>query len=106
MYAPWNSNIKIEVAKKVMGEFLDSLKKIPNLQLALRCYGHTTFFQPERNCKDTKLEIPFADAKINALKIKQRVQKLEPMGTTPIAYSIGESANDFPPCGDCRNIII
>ena len=26
MYAPWNSNIKIEVAKKVMGDFLDSLK--------------------------------------------------------------------------------
>jgi hypothetical protein len=31
MYAPWNSNIKIEVAKKVMGEFLDSLKTMPNL---------------------------------------------------------------------------
>ncbi|MCE3260623.1 MAG: Mg-chelatase subunit ChlD, partial [Bacteroidetes bacterium] len=41
MYAPWNSNIKIEVAKKVMGEFLDSLKNIPDLELALRCYGHT-----------------------------------------------------------------
>jgi len=49
MNGPWNSNIKIEVAKKVMGEFLDSLKNIPNLELALRCYGHTTFFRPERN---------------------------------------------------------
>ena len=52
MYAPWNSNIKIEFAKQVMGEFLDSLKNLPNLELALRCYGHTTFFKPERNCKD------------------------------------------------------
>jgi hypothetical protein len=25
MYAPWNSNIKIEVAKKIMGEFLDGV---------------------------------------------------------------------------------
>jgi len=106
MYAPWNSNIKIEVAKKIMGEFLDSLKTIPNLELALRCYGHTTFIKPERNCKDTKLEIPFAGANSNALKIKQRIQKLEPLGTTPIAYSLGESAADFTPCSNCRNIII
>jgi len=106
MYAPWNSNVKIEVAKKVMGSFLDSLKNEPNLELALRCYGHTTFFKPERNCKDSKLEVPFADAKSNSPKIKQRIQKLEPLGTTPIAYSLGESANDFPPCSNCRNIVI
>jgi len=106
MYAPWNSNIKIEVAKRIMGEFLDSLKSVPNLELALRCYGHTTFIKPERNCKDTKLEVPFAKANVNALKIKQRIQKLEPLGTTPIAYSLGESAADFTPCGNCRNIII
>jgi len=106
MYANWNSNIKIEVAKQVMGEFLDSLRDEPNLQLALRCYGHTTFFKPERNCKDTKLEVPFAEANTNALKIKQRIKRLEPLGTTPIAFSIGESVNDFTPCGDCRNIVI
>ncbi|MBC7696380.1 MAG: VWA domain-containing protein [Burkholderiales bacterium] len=106
MYAPWNSNIKIEVAKKIMGEFLDSLKSIPNLELALRCYGHQTFIKPERNCKDTKLEIPFAPTAQNALKIKQRIQKLEPLGTTPIAYSLGECASDFTPCSNCRNIII
>lgn len=106
MYAPWNSNIKIEVAKKVMADFLDSLKNIPNLELALRCYGHTTFFKPERNCKDTKLEVPFAEAKTNYLKIKQRIQKLEPLGTTPIAYSLGECAADFTPCSNCRNIVI
>ncbi|MGZ3883780.1 MAG: hypothetical protein ACXVPD_06160, partial [Bacteroidia bacterium] len=106
MYAPWNSNIKIEVAKKVMGEFLDSLKTIPNLDLALRCYGHTTFIKPERNCKDTKLEVPFAKASENALKIKQRIQKLEPLGTTPIAYSLKECTADFTACSNCRNIVI
>jgi Ca-activated chloride channel family protein len=106
MYAPWNSNVKIEVAKQVMGEFLDSLKNEPNLELALRCYGHTTFFKPERNCKDSKLEVPFAPAKTNSVKIKQRIQKLEPLGTTPIAYSLGECVNDFTPCTNCRNIVI
>lgn len=106
MYAPWNSNIKIEVAKKVMGEFLDSLKNLPNLELALRCYGHTTFFKPERNCKDSKLEVPFDNAKTNYLKIKQRINRLEPLGTTPIAYSLGECTADFTPCSNCRNIVI
>jgi Ca-activated chloride channel homolog len=106
MYAPWNSNIKIEVAKQVMGKFLDSLKNIPDLELALRCYGHTTFIKPERNCKDTKLEVPFAPASSNAPKIKQRIMKLEPLGTTPIAYSLGESTADFTPCSNCRNIVI
>ena len=106
MYAPWNSNIKIEVAKKIMGEFLDSLKTIPDLELALRCYGHQTFIRPERNCKDTKLEVPFASASKSAPLIKQRILKLEPLGTTPIAYSLGESAADFPPRSNCRNIII
>lgn len=106
MYAPWNSNIKIEVAKKVMGEFLDSLKTMPNLELALRCYGHTTFFKPDRNCKDTKLEVPFDNAKTNAEKIKQRIKKLEPMGTTPIAFSLGECVADFTPKSNVRNIVI
>ncbi len=106
MNGPWNSNIKIEVAKKVMGEFLDSLKNLPDLELALRCYGHTTFFRPNRNCKDSKLEVAFASAKTNSEKIKQRIQKLEPMGTTPIAYSLAQSIEDFTACGNCRNIVI
>lgn len=89
-----------------MGEFLDSLKGLPNLELALRCYGHTTFIKPERNCKDTKLEVPFDKASKSALLIKQRIQKLEPLGTTPIAYSLGECVNDFTPCSNCRNIVI
>lgn len=106
MYAGWNSPVpKIEVAKRVMGEFLDSLKNYPNLELALRCYGHTTFFK-ERNCKDSKLEVPFAPATTNALKIKQRINKLEPLGTTPIAFSLGECTNDFTPKGGVRNIVV
>lgn len=106
MYAPWNSNIKIEVAKKVMSRFLDSLKNLPDLELALRCYGHTTFIKPERNCKDTKLEVPFEPAYSSSAKIKQRINKLEPLGTTPIAYSLKESINDFTPCTNCRNIVV
>ncbi|MEW6772869.1 MAG: vWA domain-containing protein [Bacteroidota bacterium] len=106
MYAPWNTEPKINVAKRVMGKLMDSIQSIPDLQIALRCYGHTTFFQPVRNCKDSKLEVPFADASFNASKIKSFIQKLEPKGTTPIAYSIAQSEKDFTECNNCRNIII
>jgi Ca-activated chloride channel family protein len=106
MYAPWNTEPKINVAKRVLGKFMDSIQNIPDLEIALRCYGHTTFFQPVRNCKDSKLEIPFAPAKVNAPKIKAFINSLEPKGTTPIAYSIGQAEKDFTPCNNCRNIII
>ncbi|HWY12886.1 MAG TPA: VWA domain-containing protein [Bacteroidia bacterium] len=106
MYAGWNGPTpKIEIAQKIMGKFLDSLKNIPNLELALRCYGHTSDFK-ERNCKDSKLEVPFANTKTNSTLIKQRIQKLNPMGTTPIAYSLAECVADFTPCSNCRNIVI
>lgn len=106
MYAPWNTEPKINVAKRVIGKLMDSIQSIPNLQIALRCYGHTTFFQPVRNCKDTRLEIPFADASVNAPRIKQFINKLEPKGTTPIAYSIAEAEQDFTECKNCRNVVI
>lgn len=106
MFGKWGNGTKIDVSKKLMGEFLDSLKNTPNLQLALRCYGHQTPFRPNRNCQDSKLEVPFDSAFTNCKKIKDRINKLQPTGTTPIAYSLGESANDFPPCDNCRNIVI
>ena len=106
MFGRWGNGNKIDVSKKLMGEFLDSLKNTPKLQLALRCYGHQTPFRPNRNCKDSKLEVPFDAAFVNCKKIKDRINSLQPTGTTPIAYSLGESTNDFPPCDNCRNIII
>lgn len=106
MYAPWNAEPKINVAKRVMAKIMDSIQSIPDLEIALRCYGHTTFFQPVKNCKDSKLEVPFAPAHINAPKIKQVINQLEPKGTTPIAYSIAQAEQDFSPCSNCRNIVI
>ena len=106
MFGKWGSGNKTDISKKLMGEFLDSLKSTPKLELALRCYGHQTPFRPNRNCQDSKLEIPFNTAQKNCPLIKDRINKLQPTGTTPIAYSLGESANDFPPKDNCRNLVI
>ncbi len=106
MYGGCGSGTKIDMAKKLMGEFLDSLQNTPKLEIALRCYGHQTSFKPKRNCQDSKLEVPFAIAKTNYKLIKDRINKLTPTGTTPIAYSLGECAADFTPHDNCRNVVI
>jgi len=106
MYGKWNSGMKIEIAQKLMGEFLDSIKNTKNLEIALRCYGHQTPFRPTRNCQDSKLEIPFAPVATNSKLIKEKIMKLAPTGTTPIAYSLEQCANDFPTHSNARNVVV
>lgn len=103
MIGQWESDSKMRIAKKLLGELLDSLEQTPNLELALRCYGHQSKVPPQ-DCGDTRLEIPFAPN--NASRIKHRIKSIVPKGTTPIARSLQAAANDFPDCRDCRNIIL
>ena len=106
MYGRWESGAKIDVAQRLMGQMLDSLQGIQangNFQLALRVYGHQKPVPPQ-DCSDTKLEVPFGNG--NIYKIKRVLKTIKPKGTTPIAGSLMKSENDFPPCEDCRNIII
>ena len=103
MFARWESDTRINIAKRFMIELLDSLEGIENTQLALRVYGHQKRFPPQ-DCDDTRLEVPFADSNIN--RIRQRIRTITPRGTTPIAMSLERAQHDFPPCDNCRNIIV
>lgn len=103
MYAYWQSDRKINIAQKLLINLLDSVKNTPNLQIALRVYGHQKNFPPQ-DCDDSKLEVPFADN--NFSKIKHTLKYISPRGTTPIALSLERAAGDFPPCENCRNIIV
>jgi len=103
MLGRWQSDQKINIAKKFLASLIDSLDKVPNIELALRVYGHQKNFPPQ-DCKDTKLEVPFAAN--NAERIKHKLKLLTPRGTTPIAYALEQTEKDFTPCDNCRNIII
>jgi Ca-activated chloride channel family protein len=105
MYARWEKQQKIVLAKGLMRNLLDSLQSLdnPKLELALRVYGHQSPVPPQ-DCEDSKLEIPFS--KNNYVKIKSFIHSLAPKGTTPLAYSLKEAAQDFPPCNNCRNVIL
>lgn len=103
MYGRWQGDTKMNIAQRLMLNFLDSLKYVENIELALRVFGHQYNYPPP-NCFDTRLEIPFAPNNINL--IKNKIRHLVPRGTTPIANSLIEAANDFPPCNNCRNVVI
>lgn len=103
MFARWQSDMRINIARNLLTELLDSLEGIENTQLALRVYGHQKRFPPQ-DCDDTRLEIPFADNNVSL--IKQRLRIINPRGTTPIAMSLERAQYDFTPCDNCRNIIV
>ncbi len=107
MFGQWQSGMKMEMAKKILIDFLDSIKgKDDNVEFALRCYGHQVSLKPQRSCTDTKLEVPFS--KDNNLAIRNKIKQLVPRGTTPIAYTLEQCGGDFPTPSSpsVRNIII
>lgn len=105
MYGRWDKGQKIQIATKLLREIVDSLKSAENVEVALRVYGHqNSVTSSGRNCKDTKLEVPFT-AK-NHDKVIARLGTIRPKGTTLIAYSLEQAANDFPADKNARNVII
>lgn len=97
MYGLWGNEQKMIVAKRLLTKAVDSLRNVENLELALRLYGHQSpLAAGQRDCKDTKLEVAFAAKNHN--QIIEKIKSIIPKGTTPIAYSLEKSANDFPPC--------
>lgn len=103
MSARWQENSRWEVAIRLLSNIMDSLDRRQGVEVALRVYGHQT----SRNggdCKDTKLEVAFGPD--SQQRIKQRLKSIRPLGNTPIAYSLSQSANDFPADPFGRNILI
>lgn len=94
----------MDISKRILNSAIDSLSRLKNVQVALRLYGHQNSVQPNRNCKDTRLEVPFSSGNWGALR--QKIRQAQPKGTTPIAYTLEQCGADFPACANCRNIIV
>lgn len=103
MFARWQSDMRITIARRMLTSLLDSLENKENIELALRVFGHQKQFPPQ-DCDDTALEVPFSKNSIP--HIRSKLKAIVPRGTTPIARSLEEAASDFPPCDNCRNVII
>ncbi|MGK7392298.1 MAG: vWA domain-containing protein [Candidatus Cyclobacteriaceae bacterium M2_1C_046] len=103
MLAKWKDEDRIEAAKRILSDIVDSLRTDQRIELALRVYGHR-YFRESQNCQDSKLEVPFA--KGNHDRIIDKINSIKPKGTTPIAYSLEQAAEDFPEESGYRNILI
>lgn len=103
MEGTWEKQKKINVARSILISMIDSLEKLPNIEMALRVYGHQKPVPPQ-DCSDSRLEVAFE--KGNASAIRQRLRVLEPKGTTPLAASLAASPKDFGNFIDYRNVII
>ena len=103
MSGQWEGERKIDIAREILFEMLDTLEQREKLELALRVYGHQSPVPPQ-DCNDTRLEVPFGP--LNAARIRETLNKIQPRGTTPIARSLAQAPEDFPPCGTCRNIVV
>jgi Ca-activated chloride channel family protein len=111
MNAFWGNKPKISTARELLLKALEELQDQPDLELALRLYGHQTPIQPGRqDCNDTRLEVPFSASSIPSMR--RTLEAVRCVGTTPIARSLERAAADFPERstkrGDrpVRNVII
>ncbi|HPR40402.1 MAG TPA: VWA domain-containing protein [Oscillospiraceae bacterium] len=89
MWGQIDGKAKIDIAKESFDLMLDDiLKKQSDAEVGLRVYGHKN-----KKCDNSILEVPLG--KGNSGKLKAFVNRLKPLGMTPITYSLQESAKDF-----------
>jgi len=104
MNAFWENEPKINASRRILLEALKPIENAPNTELALRLYGHQTRIEPgKQDCDDTRLEVPFGPHQGDA--IRQVMNSVRCLGTTPIARSLEKAAGDFPD-NKARNVII
>lgn len=84
MKAKVQGRTKMEIAKEVVNDLAAGLAK--NINAGLLAYGH----RHKDDCRDTELIIPVGP--VDAGVFSQKVNGLQPVGQTPISYSITEAA--------------
>jgi hypothetical protein len=84
-----DESYKIHVAKSVLQEFVS--RDFPGRELALRAYGH----RRERDCDDTELVVPFSPPATAADRFRAFLQRINPLGRTPITKSLRAALQDF-----------
>ena len=83
---------KIDVALSALKEILPQIPK--NAQIGLRIYGYRSGVTPVDACLASKLVVPIGQN--NFQNIYNELERVAPVGMTPITYSIKQSLkNDF-----------
>jgi hypothetical protein len=96
---------RIDAAKQVLNQVIDALPEQEGINVGFRVYGHkgnNTEAGKAESCTSTELKVPIEGVDKQALRAQ--VGSYAPVGWTPLALSLRESANDFkPPAADEAN---
>ncbi len=97
MKAKVGTETKIDAARKALAA---AIAETPEGSIAaLRLYGHRVPNEKKaESCVDSQLIIPFGP--INKPQFLAALQSAQPLGQTPIAYSLQQAAADFGQLGD------
>jgi hypothetical protein len=93
MTLSWNdANSRYNIASRMLLQLIDSIYAVNNeVEFAVRSVG-TQYPAQDKNCQDTRLEVPFNLQNVN--QIKTRMTDLRPIGYSPIAYSLRMAADN------------
>jgi hypothetical protein len=99
---------RIDAAKNALNEVIDILPEREGINVGFRVYGHegnNTQSGRAISCQSTELRVPIEGVDKDALRAE--VEAFSPVGWTPIALSLNEAANDFPPAADnVKNAVV
>ncbi len=89
----WNAKYnRFDIASNILLKIIDSVYALNNeVEFAVRAYG-TQYPAQEKNCTDTRLEVPFNIQ--NVMQINTRLRNMKPLGFSPIAYSLRQAADN------------
>lgn len=91
---------RMNAARKGLRAVIEQLPA--DSKVGLRVYG-STISDGKGSCKDTQLLAPVAT--VDKARLKSGVDKLKPLGNTPIAYSLEQAYQDLPKDGP-RSIVL
>ncbi len=80
---------KVTVAKAVLEDFVAG--DFEGYELALRAYGH----RRNADCRDSELVVPFGPPEQVVGQVQAFAKDLNPLGKTPITYSLRQALADF-----------
>ena len=93
MIQPWTKNKeRYKAAEDIIISLFDSIYSVnQSVEFGLRAFGEQ-YNVKDNNCYDTKREVNFSGN--NRTQLQLRLEDLHPLGTTPIAYSLQQAAEN------------
>lgn len=105
MNEPVDGTHKMEAARNALQTLVSALSEdTGNLDVGLRAYSHREASEGDASCEDTELLAPIEGVK--KPELRERIDSLQAVGgRTPMANTVGQSAEDFPSGGE-QNVVV